>query len=78
MNDLKNTPASYMSNLQLELLKLYATDIPEKQLLDMKQLLPAYFAELIDRDMAALWDEKKWDEKTIGAWKQERLRTPYQ
>lgn len=76
MNDLKNTQASHMSNLQLELLKLYATDIPEKQLLDIKQLLAAYFAELIDRDMAALWDEKKWDEKTIEAWKQERLRTP--
>lgn len=66
-----------MSNLQLELLKLYATDIPEKQLLDIKKLLAAYFAELIDRDMASLWEEKKWDEKTIEAWKHERLRTPY-
>lgn len=77
MNELKNTQASHMSNLQLELLKLYATDIPEKQLLDIKKLLAAYFAELIDRDMASLWEEKKWDEKTIEAWKHERLRTPY-
>ena len=61
----------------MELLKLYATDIPEKQLLDIKKLLAAYFAELIDRDMASLWEEKKWDEKTIEAWKHERLRTPY-
>ncbi len=67
-----------MSNLQLELLKLYATDIPEKQLLDIKLLLAAYFADLIDRDMEALWDEKKWGEKTIEEWKHERLRTPYQ
>lgn len=70
--------ASHMSNLQLELLKLYATDIPEKQLLDIKLLLAAYFADLIDRDMEALWDEKKWGEKTIEEWKHERLRTPYQ
>lgn len=29
----------YMSNLQLELLKLYSTEIPEKQLLEIKRLL---------------------------------------
>lgn len=65
------------SKLQLELLKLYATEIPEKQLLDIKNLLAAYFAEQVDKGMAALWEEKKWDEKTIEAWKHERLRTPY-
>lgn len=77
MNSLHNTQSGHMSNLQLELLKLYATDIPEKQLLDIKGMLAAYFAELIDRDMTALWEEKKWDEKTIEAWKHERLRIPY-
>ncbi|HRK81572.1 MAG TPA: hypothetical protein PLZ12_09005 [Saprospiraceae bacterium] len=66
-----------MSNLQLELLKLYATNIPEQQLLDIKQLLAAYFAELIDRDMSALWEEKEWDERTIEIWKNEHLRTSY-
>lgn len=66
-----------MSNLQLELLKLYATNISESQLLDIKRLLASYFAELIDRDMTALWEEKNWDAKTIEDWKKERLRTPY-
>jgi len=66
-----------MSNLQLELLKIYATDIPERQLLDIKRMLAAYFAELIDRDMTSLWEEKGWDDSTIETWKHERLRTPY-
>lgn len=66
-----------MSNLQLELLKLYATNISEGQLLDIKRLLAAYFAELIDRDMTALWEEKGWDDNTIEAGKHKRLRTPY-
>ncbi|MFN4253415.1 MAG: hypothetical protein ACK4Q5_00225 [Saprospiraceae bacterium] len=66
-----------MSNLQLELLKLYATNIPESQLLDIKRILAVYFAELIDRDMSALWQEKGWDDATIETWKHERLRTKY-
>lgn len=66
-----------MSNLQLELLKLYTTNLSEQQLLDIKRMLAAYFAEAIDRDMTALWEEKKWDDTTIETWKQERLRTPY-
>ena len=66
-----------LSNLQLELLKLFSTNLSEKHLLEIKQLLAKYFAEQIDRDMTALWEEKKWDEKTIEAWKNERLHTPY-
>lgn len=66
-----------MSNLQLELLKLYATNIPEQQLLEIKRMLAAYFAELIDRGMTALWEEKQWDDSTIEKWKHERLRIPY-
>ena len=67
-----------LSNLQLELLKLYSTGIPEQQLLDIKLMLAAYFAETIDREMSRLWDEKGWNDSTIESWKKERLRTPYQ
>ncbi|MCW5923410.1 MAG: hypothetical protein KIS77_13785 [Saprospiraceae bacterium] len=66
-----------MSNLQLELLKLYSTNLSEQQLLDIKRILAAYFAEQIDREMTALWEEKGWDDSTIEKWKHERLRTPY-
>ena len=66
-----------MSNLQLELLKLYATNISDSQLQDIKRLLAIYFAELIDRDLSILWEEKGWNDQTIEMWKHERLRTPY-
>jgi len=72
------TQAGSLSNLQLELLKLYSTGIPEQQLLDIKRMLSAYFAELIDREMSLLWDEKGWDDATLDSWKNERLRTHYQ
>lgn len=67
-----------LSNLQLELLKLYSTGIPEQQLLDIKLMLAAYFAETIDREISLLWDEKGWNDSTLESWKNERLRTPYQ
>ena len=50
--------AGSLSNLQLELLKLYSTGIADQQLLDIKRMLAAYFAEIIDREMSLLWEEK--------------------
>ena len=77
INLINNVMSEPMSNLQLELLKLYATNLPESQLLEIKKLLADYFARQIDLEMNALWDEKGWNEDTIEAWKQERLRTRY-
>lgn len=77
INLINNVMSEPMSNLQLELLKLYATNLPESQLLEIKKLLADYFAKQIDLEMNALWDAKGWNEDTIEAWKQERLRTRY-
>ncbi len=66
-----------LSNLQLELLRLYSTDVSDSQLLEIKSLLADYFSQQIDEDMTALWDKNEWNEKTIESWKNERLRTPY-
>lgn len=77
INLINNVMSEPMSNLQLELLKLYATNLPESQLLEIKKLLADYFARQIDLEMNALWDAKGWNEDTIEAWKQERLRTRY-
>ena len=65
-----------LSNLQVELLKLYSTNITEKQLLEIRQLLAEYFSKLIDQEMQTLQVERGWDEKTIEQWKSERLRKP--
>lgn len=66
-----------LSNLQLELLRLYSTDVSDSQLLEIKQMLADYFSQQIDEEMTALWDKNRWDEGTIETWKNERLRTPY-
>lgn len=69
--------SSGLSNLQLELLKLYAFNVPEKQLKDIKHILAQYFAKEIDSEFDKLWDEKAWDLSTIEDWKNSHMRTPY-
>ena len=46
-------------------------------LLEIKNLLATYFAQKIDAEMDALWNEGKIDTNTIEQWGKEHLRTPY-
>ena len=49
----------------------------DENLLEIKNLLTTYFAQKIDAEMDALWDEGKIDINTIEQWGKEHLRTPY-
>jgi len=67
-----------LTNLQLELIKLFKYELPEYQLLEVKTLLSKYFAEKAGDEMDKLWEENKWDDKTIEGWSKEHLRTKYE
>ncbi len=64
-----------MSNIQLELLKLYATDIPDEDLINIKRLMVQYFAEKITQQMDLLWEENNWTAETMHEWAKEHLRS---
>ena len=66
-----------LSNLQIELLKLFNYNLQEKQIIEIKKLLSSYFAQNITKSIDELWDKEKWDDKTIDNWKNEHLRTKY-
>ncbi len=55
------------SNLQLELLKLYALDVPDKNLLEIKSLLFGYFARQADEAMDKIWKEKVGGRRKQGS-----------
>lgn len=57
-----------LSNIQLELLKLYSQDIEEKDLLAIKKLLAKYFAEKASDEMDKLWDKNSWSDETMDKW----------
>jgi hypothetical protein len=66
-----------LSNIQKELLKLYAHNVSDDQLSAIKKMLAEFFAREIDRQMDELWNEKSWGDEKIEEWKQGHFRTPY-
>lgn len=66
-----------LTNLQLELLKVFSYQLNQQQLSDIKNLLANYFAEQATQEMDKLWDENNWDNNTMTDWANEHLRTPY-
>ncbi|WP_353572671.1 hypothetical protein [Candidatus Albibeggiatoa sp. nov. BB20] len=57
-----------LTNLQLELLKLYSLGISEKQLYDIKSLIGNYFAEQATQAMDEFWDENKLTGQDMEDW----------
>ncbi|WP_316769000.1 hypothetical protein [Pedobacter frigiditerrae] len=63
-----------LTNLQIELLKLFQYNLPENQLAEIKNMLAKYFANSATTEMDKLWEENKWDNETMKAWASEHLR----
>lgn len=66
-----------LSNLQLELLKLFAQNVAEEDLIAIRQLIARYFAEKAMDAADKLWDEKGWTEEDVERLLNTRMRTPY-
>jgi predicted metal-binding transcription factor (methanogenesis marker protein 9) len=63
-----------LSNLQLELLKLYAYPVSDEELMDIKKMLADYFAKKLDEEVDRVWKEKGYTQETIKQWKKEHFR----
>lgn len=62
-----------LSNLQLELLKVFSYQLNQQQLTDIKNLLANYFANQATQEMDKLWEENNWDNNTMAEWANEHL-----
>ncbi len=60
--------AQPLSNLQQELLKLYASNIDDNDLLNIKRYLAKYFANKAIKEADEIWDEKGYTDKTMEQW----------
>lgn len=60
--------ASSISNIQQELLKLYASNIAESDLLNIKRYLAKYFALKAINEADSIWEEKGYDNDTMNKW----------
>ena len=68
------TSSTPLSNLQLELLKLFAHNVSEEQLLEIKLLLGQYFAQQATDAMEKVWKEKNLTSQDMATWVHEHHR----
>jgi hypothetical protein len=63
-----------LTNVQIELLKLFQYNLPEEQLVEIKNMLGKYFAKTATAEMDKLWEENNWDNDLMKEWANEHLR----
>ena len=63
-----------LTELQLELLKIFSVPLKEEQLREIKVLLTRYFADKATEEMDMLWDQRNWSDETMRDWAEEHMR----
>lgn len=67
-----------LTNLQLELLKVFSHNLSENELLEIKNLLTKHFAEKATNQVDKLFEENEWGKEKIDEWSKEHMRTSYE
>ncbi len=57
-----------LSNVQLELLKLFATDLSEEDLQELKLMIARFFAERSIKMADQIWEEKGLTDEDMDKW----------
>ena len=63
-----------LSNLQLELLKIYSTNISDEKLLNIKSMLANFFAEEATKEMDKFIEENNITQQDLIDWTHEHNR----
>ena len=66
-----------LTNLQLELLKVFSRPVPDEDLKAIRQLLFDYFAQKATRIADDVWQQERLSEETMQTWRETHLRTEY-
>jgi len=67
-----------LSNLQLELLKIFSFQLTTEQLLEVRKILGQYFANQAINEANSRWDEKDWGEEKATFFLENDVRTQCQ
>ncbi|MBI3259952.1 MAG: hypothetical protein HYZ54_10825 [Ignavibacteriae bacterium] len=63
-----------LTNIQLELLKLYGNNISDTQLFEIRKLLADYFAQKGTEAMDSIWENQNLTEEDMKRWINEHNR----
>jgi|APTNR8051073442_1049403.scaffolds.fasta_scaffold00812_10 HEPN domain-containing protein len=67
-----------LSNLQIELLKVFSRNVSDEDILEIRRLLTRYFADKAIEAANKVWDEKGWTDEDAERMLHTHMRTPYQ
>jgi hypothetical protein len=70
-------PTGRFNKVQLELLKMFAKDIPEEDWEAIRDFAQQYFLAKATKEMDKLFEEKGWGDEKIEEWSKAHYRTPY-
>jgi hypothetical protein len=62
------------TNVQLELLKTFSHQLPESDLIDLKNTLALFFAKRLIIQADTAWEEKNWDDKLVDKMLHTKMR----
>lgn len=74
MEKILNTP---LSNLQLELLRVFSHNLTEKEIGEVKALLLDYFSKKAIEESDKVWEDEKWNDEKIQAILNDSERSGY-
>lgn len=57
-----------LTNLQLELIKLFNFELSESDLIELKRVLANHFADKASDEMDRIWQKENWSDKTMDSW----------
>jgi hypothetical protein len=57
-----------LSNIQVELLKLFSTNLTDKDIVELKDLLSGFYADKAIAKADNIWDEMKLSDQDMDKW----------
>ena len=63
-----------LSNVQLELLKTFSYTLSDEELLELKEMLVAFFAKRLVKTANKVWDDKGWSNEMVDRMLNTKMR----
>jgi hypothetical protein len=57
-----------LSNVQIELMKLFSTNLSDKELIELKDLLARFYADKVISRADKIWDKKGLSDHDMEKW----------
>jgi hypothetical protein len=63
-----------LSNVQIELMKLFSTNLSDKELSELKDMLSHFYANKAIGQADAIWDKKGLSNSDMEKWLNEKIK----